>query len=242
MRSSTPKVLHALAGRSLLDHVLAATDPLKPPAALSSSSGTAGSRSRVRWGSGTSRWCRSSRTAPATRSGSRCSPSVRESWRTTSIVVVVPGDAPLLTADTLAALVDLHARTRAAATLLTAEVPDPTGYGRVVRNAAGDVLRRRRGAGRRRRDPRIREVATSVYAFAAGPLLAALARITTDNAQAEEYLTDVVELLVAEGLPVAAHLADDAAETAGVNDRVQLAAAGRMLRDRLLRGGHAGRA
>jgi bifunctional UDP-N-acetylglucosamine pyrophosphorylase/glucosamine-1-phosphate N-acetyltransferase len=73
-----------------------------------------------------------------------------------------------------------------------------------------------------------------VYAFTAGPLLAALDRITTDNAQGEEYLTDVIEILVGDGRPVAAHRAEDAGETAGVNDRVQLAAAGRTINDRLL--------
>ncbi|WP_235608722.1 bifunctional UDP-N-acetylglucosamine diphosphorylase/glucosamine-1-phosphate N-acetyltransferase GlmU, partial [Frankia casuarinae] len=80
----------------------------------------------------------------------------------------------------------------------------------------------------------IREINTGVYAFAAGPLQTALARLTRDNAQGEEYLTDVVGLLVAAGQPVAARVVDDPGEAGGVNDRVQLAAAGRVLRDRIV--------
>ena len=103
-----------------------------------------------------------------------------------------------------------------------------------MRTAAGDVARivEERDADDATRA--IHEVGTSVYAFAAGPLLAALDRITTDNAQGEEYLTDVIGILVADGRPVAAHPAAEAGETAGVNDRVQLAAAGRAINDRLL--------
>ncbi len=153
-------------------------------------------------------------------------------------VVVVPGDTPLLRTETLTALLELHHEHHAAATLLTAVLDDPTGYGRVVREGAGNGPVRQ-VVEERDADPvtrEINEVATGVYAFAAGHLRAALKRLTTDNAQGEQYLPDVVALLVGDGETVQALTAADASETAGVNDRVQLAAAGRILNDRLLVG------
>jgi bifunctional UDP-N-acetylglucosamine pyrophosphorylase / glucosamine-1-phosphate N-acetyltransferase len=233
MRSTTPKVLHSLAGRTLLQHVLAATDPLEP------------ARTLVVVGHGREQV--SASLAP------QHSAVVQEQQHGTGhavrialaalgegalaaedVVLVVPGDAPLLRPETLGELVELHTRTRAAATVLTAEIDDATGYGRIVRTSAGDVARivEERDADDATRA--IGEINTSVYAFAAGSLLAALERITTDNAQGEEYLTDVIEILVGDGRPVAAHRTADAGEAAGVNDRVQLAAAGRTINDRLL--------
>ncbi|MGZ6826381.1 MAG: bifunctional UDP-N-acetylglucosamine diphosphorylase/glucosamine-1-phosphate N-acetyltransferase GlmU, partial [Mycobacteriales bacterium] len=148
-------------------------------------------------------------------------------------VVVVPGDAPLLTGATLLRLVQVHAEAGAATTLLTARVADPTGYGRVVRDAAGV----RAVVEQRDADPQtllVDEVATSVYAFEAAPLRAALGGLRTDNAQGELYLTDVVAAHREQGLTVAAHVAEDPDETRGVNDRVQLAELARLLRDRLV--------
>jgi bifunctional UDP-N-acetylglucosamine pyrophosphorylase/glucosamine-1-phosphate N-acetyltransferase len=148
-------------------------------------------------------------------------------------VLVVPADAPLLRPETLATLVQAHEDAAAVATLLTSVVPDPTGYGRVLRGPAGEVVRvvEHRDASTAERT--VDEINTSVYAFAAGPLRAALARLSTDNAQGEEYLPDVVGAYVTAGRHVAA-VAAPAVETAGVNDRVQLAAARRAYNDRLL--------
>ena len=233
MRSSTPKVLHPLAGRPLVQHVLAATDPLDP------------ARTLVVVGHGRDKVSASlapQHTAVVQEHQNGTGHAVRialaalgeGALTADDVVLVVPGDAPLLRMETLGDLIDLHIRTRAAATLLTAELDDPTGYGRIVRTAAGDLARIVEERDSDDATRAIREVGTSVYAFAAGPLLAALDRITTDNAQGEEYLTDVIEILVGDGRPVAAHRAEDAGETAGVNDRVQLAAAGRVINDRLL--------
>jgi bifunctional UDP-N-acetylglucosamine pyrophosphorylase / glucosamine-1-phosphate N-acetyltransferase len=146
-------------------------------------------------------------------------------------VVVLPGDSPLITGATLQALVEEHESSGAATTLLTAQVADPTGYGRVVRDAAGV----RAVVEHKDADEAIRaitEIATSIYAFAATPLRAALGGLTTDNAQGELYLTDVVGAHRAEGLKVEAKVVDDAAETLGINDRAQLADLARKLRDR----------
>jgi bifunctional UDP-N-acetylglucosamine pyrophosphorylase/glucosamine-1-phosphate N-acetyltransferase len=113
-------------------------------------------------------------------------------------------------------------------------MPDPTGYGRVVRDDAGGV---REVVEHKDADDAVRaidEVAVSVYAFDAAALRDALGRLSTDNAQGEEYLTDVVGLHRQAGLTVAAHVATDAAETMGVNDRVQLSQARRLLNDRVV--------
>ncbi|MEX0657841.1 MAG: bifunctional UDP-N-acetylglucosamine diphosphorylase/glucosamine-1-phosphate N-acetyltransferase GlmU, partial [Egibacteraceae bacterium] len=141
-------------------------------------------------------------------------------------VLVVPGDVPLLTAAPLQALLDQHGARQA--TMLTVHLDDPTGYGRVLRDDAGQVVRiveeRDATAAQRAVD----EVNASIYAFARDPLAAALADLTTDNAQDEEYLTDVVGPLTAAAVVAPAALA------AGVNDRAQLAAAATVLRGRVL--------
>jgi bifunctional UDP-N-acetylglucosamine pyrophosphorylase/glucosamine-1-phosphate N-acetyltransferase len=150
-------------------------------------------------------------------------------------VLVIPGDAPLLTTSTLARLLAQHAQTGAAATVLTSLVADPTGYGRVVRdeddpeNVSRIVEHKDAGPA----ELQIAEVSALVYAFDAALLVDAVRRLSTDNAQGEEYLPEVVSIFVAEGRTVTAQLAP-AFETAGVNDRVQLAAAHRSYNARLV--------
>ena len=143
-------------------------------------------------------------------------------------VLVVPGDAPLLTPGVLQALL---ASPEAAATLLTTELDDPTGYGRVLRDPSGAVQRvvEHRDATDDQR--RVREVNASVYRFHRARLAEALARVTADNDQGEEYLTDVVAPLVPHGVGAVGAPAET---VTGVNDRVELARAGAVLRARLL--------
>ncbi|MDP8978041.1 MAG: bifunctional UDP-N-acetylglucosamine diphosphorylase/glucosamine-1-phosphate N-acetyltransferase GlmU [Actinomycetota bacterium] len=142
-------------------------------------------------------------------------------------VLVLPGDVPLMQAAPLGVLLASHAGH--AATLLTTELDDPTGYGRVLRNADGRVERIVEESDADEAQRAVGEVATSVYAFAGTELVGALATLRSDNVQGEEYLTDVVELL----RPVAAVRAN-ATVVAGVNDRRQLADAGAVLRRRIL--------
>ncbi len=147
-------------------------------------------------------------------------------------VLVLIGDAPLLRPSTIASLVDHHRSTGAAATVLTAIMADPSGYGRVVRGKEDRVSRI---VEHRDADPdelAIDEVNTSIYCFRRSLLAPALRRIAPDNSQGEYYLTDVVEVLASAGHPVEALAADDAAETQGINDRLQLAAAEAELRRR----------
>ena len=235
MRSTTPKVLHRVAGRSMLAHVVGAArqaqadrvavvvghdrdrvvaealdvDPAAEVVVQETQDGT-GHAARVALA------------------------ALDEVDQVAGTVVVVPGDAPLLSGATLDALAARREDDDAAVVLLTSELDDPTGYGRVLRDDDGRVraVVEERDADDAQRS--VREVATSVYAFDATLLREALGRLSTDNAQGEEYLTDVVALLVADGRAVAAVRAP-AEETAGVNDRAQLADAATALRRRLVR-------
>jgi bifunctional UDP-N-acetylglucosamine pyrophosphorylase/glucosamine-1-phosphate N-acetyltransferase len=147
-------------------------------------------------------------------------------------VLVVPGDTPLLRATTLADLVAAHRDTDAAATLLTAVVPEPRGYGRVVRRADGRVQRIVEEVDATDDERALTEINTSVYCFRRSLLAPALRRLSPENRSGEYYLTDVVQVLSDAGHPVAAVAAPDAREVVGVNDRVQLAAAEAELRAR----------
>jgi bifunctional UDP-N-acetylglucosamine pyrophosphorylase/glucosamine-1-phosphate N-acetyltransferase len=233
MKSELAKVLHAICGRSLLGHVLVAVEPL------------GASQTVVVIGHGRAQLLQHLEEIEST-----ASTVVQEEQRGTGhavrlaleslgdaidgTVLVLPGDVPLLTAETLQRLVFRHHETNAAATVLTAELPDATGYGRVVRDSDGHVVAivEERDADAQTRQ--INEVNTSVYAFDAAKLRAALGRLTTDNSQHEEYLTDVIGLLVSDSQVVASVVAANHLETLGVNDRVQLAAVRRAMRDRIV--------
>ncbi|HVW80772.1 MAG TPA: bifunctional UDP-N-acetylglucosamine diphosphorylase/glucosamine-1-phosphate N-acetyltransferase GlmU [Mycobacteriales bacterium] len=232
MRSALAKVLHAICGRSLLGHVLAATDPL---GATHTVVVVGHNRDQI--------------IEHLKEIASTAIPVVQEEQLGTGhavrmalkaagvpgegTVLVLPGDAPLITTESLQALLAEHSRSAAAATLLTSEVADPSGYGRVVRRADGQVMAIVEDRDADEATKAIREIGTSIYAFDGAKLRAALARVTTDNAQGEEYLTDVIGLLVGDGEIVSAVTAPEA-ETLGVNDRIQLAAVRRTMRDRIV--------
>jgi bifunctional UDP-N-acetylglucosamine pyrophosphorylase/glucosamine-1-phosphate N-acetyltransferase len=148
-------------------------------------------------------------------------------------VLVTYGDVPLLTGETLVALTAEHTAAGSAVSVVTAHLPDPTGYGRVVRDAEGRVERIVEQKDATEAERALREVNSGIYAFDAGLLREALARIGTDNAQGEKYLTDVVQVAREAGHEVRAHVVDDLWQTEGVNDRVQLAALGRELNRRV---------
>ena len=233
MKSPTlPKVLHGFAGRSLLGHVLAATRGL---AARHTVVVIGHRRDAVREHIATiAPWA-----IPVVQDEQHgTGHAVRVALGTVppdepGTVVVVPGDAPLLTASTLSALVAEHERAGAAATVLSSIADDPTGYGRVVRDAEGGVARIVEHKDASASERAITEVAASVYAFDHALLRDAVGRLSKANSQGEEYLPDVVSILVAAGRPVCAVVAPHD-ETAGVNDRVQLAAAHRTYNARLL--------
>lgn len=149
----------------------------------------------------------------------------------TAVLVVLPGDAPLIRSSTIAALVDTHVSSGAGATVLTAVLDDATGYGRVLRDRDGRVSRIVEHRDATDDERLVREINTSVYCFTRTLVGPALRRVTPDNAQGEYYLTDVIAVLRDAGYSIAAHIGA-ASETLGINDRAQLAAAEAELRRR----------
>jgi bifunctional UDP-N-acetylglucosamine pyrophosphorylase / glucosamine-1-phosphate N-acetyltransferase len=234
MQSATPKVLHELCGRSMLGHVIFALRGADPQRLVVV---TGHGRDQVEEHlkqldpdavavfqpsqDGTGHAVRLALAALDSNGGP-----------IEGTILVAPGDTPLLSTETVRALA--AQRVGQAAVVLTAHVPDPTGYGRIVRDAAGNLAHIVEHADATDQQRQLTEINSSVYAFDAAALREALGELTAHNAQAEEYLPDVVRILVAGDHPVGALLIDDWREIAGVNDRVQLAQARAHLRDRLL--------
>lgn len=150
----------------------------------------------------------------------------------TGTVIVTNGDVPLLTGQTLRDLFDAHSSSAAAVTVLTTRLEDPTGYGRIVRDDTDQVtaIVEQKDADEATRA--ITEVNSGVFAFDGAVLRDALGKLDSNNSQGELYLTDVLGIARTDGHPVRAFVAPDARELAGVNDRVQLAEAGRELNRR----------
>lgn len=230
MRSATPKVLHPLLGRPLLGHVLAAADPAADPVVVVVGHGREAVAGWLADHHPTAQAVVQEEqlgTGHALRLAMTAHPDLA------GTVVVLSGDTPLLSPATVTELVAAHVARGAAATVLVARVPDPAGYGRVVRTPDGElaeIVEHRDATADQRR---IDEVNSGVYAFDAALLRAALARLTRENSQGEEYLPDVVAVLRDEGRSVGLVSVADFHEVLGVNDRAQLAEAGRLLRDRI---------
>jgi bifunctional UDP-N-acetylglucosamine pyrophosphorylase/glucosamine-1-phosphate N-acetyltransferase len=154
-------------------------------------------------------------------------------------VVVLSGDVPLVSAEAIQELVAAHLHSGAAATMATTILDDPSGYGRVVRDAVGHVekvVETKADGDATAAELQIREVNTGIYCFDHAALADALPRVGTDNAQGERYLPDVLTLLRADRRIVAAHVVDDPALVLGVNDRVQLADVTALAQRRILEG------
>jgi len=149
--------------------------------------------------------------------------------------VVVCGDTPLIRPETIRDMLETHERSGAAATLLTADVPDPTGLGRIIRGADGHVVRIVEHKDCNEDELKITEINAGTYCFDNRKLFEALGKVKNDNAQGEYYLTDVIGILHGAGETIAAYRTPDPAEAAGVNDRMALAEAERLMRERINR-------
>ena len=232
MKSATPKVLHTLGGRSMLGHVLAAAAPLRP--AYTVVVVGHGGEQVAEHLAGLDPKARTALQEERRGSGHATALALTAFAERDGFVVVVNGDAPLLTAGTVQALVDDHRSRGAALTVLTAEVADPAGLGRITRAGDGSVTGIVEQADADDDQRRIREVNAGVYAVDTALLAVTLPRLSTDNSKGEQYLTDVLGLLIDDGHVVRALVAADPDDTLGCNDRVELAARRRTLNDRIL--------
>jgi len=149
-------------------------------------------------------------------------------------VFVLCGDAPLITSKTISETLKFHRDNNCSATVITAEKDDPSGYGRIVRDEDGNVLRivEHKDADDRVRN--IKEINSSMYCFTISSLLTALKKINNNNSQGEYYLTDTLEILINEGLKVGAVKVENSWEVLGINDRIQLAEVTEIMRRRIL--------
>jgi len=230
MKSSTPKVLHSISGRTLLGHVLHAVNELSAK------------NLRIVVGAGRESVEKHiAEIAPGAvtifqehRGGTgHATQLALADISASGTVLILAGDTPMLTGQSLKALVDGHNKGGFSACVLTAEHPDPTGYGRIVRSEDGSLLRIVEERDASESEQAIYEVNSGVYAFDGAKLAGALAKLKNDNSQGELYLTDVLEILRNDGGSIAAVLIEDFIEILGVNDRVQLAESAALLRDRI---------
>ncbi|MFT4085474.1 MAG: bifunctional UDP-N-acetylglucosamine diphosphorylase/glucosamine-1-phosphate N-acetyltransferase GlmU [Nocardioides sp.] len=238
MKSKTPKVLHTIGGRSLVGHVLSAIAEagatrvvavvghgreqvaphiaeLAPDAVIAVQTEQLGTGHAVAVG---------------------LAAAADEGEPPSGTVLVLYADTPLLRGRTLAALVADHRSSGRAASVLTGVVPEPAGYGRIVRDETGAVRAIVEEKDATEEQRAITEVNSGIVAFDAAALAALLPRIGNDNAKAEYYLTDAIGLAAADGLAVGAVRVADVTETEGANDRAQLAALGRTLNERIVTG------
>ncbi|HWE88056.1 MAG TPA: bifunctional UDP-N-acetylglucosamine diphosphorylase/glucosamine-1-phosphate N-acetyltransferase GlmU [Pseudonocardiaceae bacterium] len=237
MRSAAPKVLHRLAGRTLVEHAVRAVAGVQPKHLVAvvghgretvreHLAGVAESLGRpvatvvqeVQHGTGHAVACALAELGPIE-----------------GTVLVSYGDVPLLESATLRELLAEHTGAGAAVTVLTSVVADPTGYGRVIRDDTGAVLSIVEDKDASAEQREITEINSGVYAFDAAVLADAIRRLSTDNAAGELYLTDVLSIARADGRPARALVCADPWQVEGVNDRVQLAELGAELNRRLLR-------
>lgn len=237
MRSDTPKVLHTIAGRSMLAHSLHAVAKVAPQRLVvvlghehqRITPLVAELAERLGRPIDVALQGRPLGTGHAVLCGLSALP---EDYA--GIVVVASGDTPLLDADTLAGLIATHNAASAAVTVLTTTLNEPFGYGRILRTQDNEVMAIVEHADATDSQREIREVNAGVYAFDVAALRSALGRLSSDNAQSELYLTDVIAILRGDGRSVLAQHVDDSALVAGVNNRVQLAELGAELNRRIV--------
>jgi bifunctional UDP-N-acetylglucosamine pyrophosphorylase/glucosamine-1-phosphate N-acetyltransferase len=217
MKSALPKVLHRLAGRSLVQHVLDAAAPLQASRTITITGHGAEQVERALAASGS----RFVRQMPQLGTGHAVQQAVPELDSTATTTLVLNGDVPLIRTATALALAEACAGERLA--LLTVELDDPTGYGRIVRDAQGRIrgIVEHKDASDEQR--RIREVYTGILAAPTAALSRWVMALGNDNAQREYYLTDIVAMAVAEGVDVVSAQPTGLTEVLGVNSPVQLA-------------------
>ncbi len=230
MKSATSKVLHPIAGRTVLGHVLAA---IKPLAARELRVVIGAHKDAVQ--------AHIAEISPealtvyqAERNGTGHAVQLALAGAaTTGSVLILAGDTPLITSETLKEFVAVHYANESSASVLTADLPDPFGYGRIVRDDEGDISRIVEERDADDEVKAISEINTGIYLFDNGALREAAAKLSKDNSQGELYLTDVIALIKEAGRVALAIRTNDYSEVLGINDRSQLAECTAIMRDRI---------
>ena len=228
MRSELAKVLHRAGGLPLVEHVVRACEPLKPAQLIVVVGHQAEEVSAVVTALGAQTVLQK----PQRGTGHAMQVARRALRKSAKLAIIVPGDAPLLRTETLAALLDVHRRGEAAATILTAELNDPTDYGRVLRDSEGRVQAIVEEKSATPEQRAIREVNSSIYCFTLAKLWPCLSALRPENAHRELYLTDVIGVLSQQNERVLAYIAPDSQEILGCNTRAALADVDRIFRAR----------
>ena len=230
MKSQTPKVLHFIAGKTIIDHVLSQVIKLNP------------GQLRVVVGAGREAVePHIKQIAPnsisvfqAERNGTGHAVQLAlADLKVSGTVLICAGDTPLLRSETLAEFIAAHTEAKNVVSVLTAEFPDPTGYGRILRNETGEIVAIVEERDATDEIKLIDEINTGVYLFDIDALRASVAKLKADNSQGELYLTDVIADIKTSGGKAAAILSNDYSETLGINDRSQLADCAAIMRDRI---------
>lgn len=237
MKSKTMKVLHPVAGRSMIGHVLRAVQAVEPERVVA----VIGHQRDQVGPHITSIVPDAVLAVQETQDGTGHAVRVAmeaasQAGRVAGTVIVSAGDTPMLRGESLKAFAAEHATSGRAVSVLTGRVANPFGYGRIVRGADGGVeaIVEEKDATDEQRQ--INEINSGILAFDADFLASALPRLSNDNANGEYYLTDTVKIALADGLSVGAHVVEDVSQTEGANDRVQLAELGRQMNARIVEG------
>ena len=232
MKSKTMKVLHPVCGRSMIGHVLRAVQAVEPTRVVA----VVGNQREQVGPHITDLVPDAVLAVQETQEGTghAVRVAVEAAGTTTGTVLVAAGDTPMLEGESLRAFAAEHEAAQRAVSILSGRVPDPFGYGRILRNDEGDVeaIVEEKDATPQQRE--ISEVSAGIFAFDAAFLVEALPRISNDNAKGEYYLTDMVHLAREAGLTVGAHVLDDVTQAEGANDRAQLAELGRLMNQRIV--------
>ena len=227
LKSSLAKVLHRAGGRALVDHVVRACAPLRARKTIA----VVGHQAEQVTAAVEPMGVQAILQQPQNGTG-HAMQVARRALGNAKIAVVLPGDAPLIRAETLKALVTAHRAGNAAATLLTAVLADPSGYGRIVRKAGASVSAIVEESQLTGEQQELNEINSSIYCFTLAKLWSALAHVKPDNQHRELYLTDAIAVLAGAGETVLAQVVSDSREVLGCNTRADLADVDRVFRER----------
>ncbi|MGM9915251.1 MAG: bifunctional UDP-N-acetylglucosamine diphosphorylase/glucosamine-1-phosphate N-acetyltransferase GlmU [Lactobacillus crispatus] len=228
MKSKLYKVLHKVCGKTMVEHVVDAAQGVNPAEIVTIVGTGAGDVEKVL--ANKSKFAFQEKQLGT---GDAVMTAREELGDKDGATLVVTGDTPLFTTDTFNELFKYHAEKGNAATVLTAEAPNPFGYGRIIRDDQGNVLRIVEQKDGKPEELKVKEINTGVFCFDNKKLFEALKHVNNDNAQGEYYLTDVLEILRNSGERVGAYKMPDFSESLGVNDRIALAQATKTMQRRI---------